>query len=116
MPRFASTCASESTKRSAGSALREFKAMKLEPGTLSQYVGVYLSEPPRTDTISFAMEGEHLVSRDRYGNQRVLAEAVDAFFTEDMEAWLTFTRDGKGRVDGMKLCREGLERWFNRLP
>jgi CubicO group peptidase (beta-lactamase class C family) len=49
-------------------------------------------------------------------NRESVLESDKTFYTEDQEDWGTFTRDSRGRVDGMTWFRENWQQQLKRIP
>jgi hypothetical protein len=67
------------------------------------------------DAIRIRREGDQLLLVTGGGTRKMFAESHTTFFAEDMEDWSTFTRDAKGRVDGMTWYRENWQQYLKRI-
>lgn len=94
---------------------REFKRVQVEIRTLDEYAGTYRRNESDLDYVRFHREGDQLYATNRVETVRVFAESETSFFTEDMEDWGTFTRDSRGRVDGMTWFRENWQLQLQRI-
>jgi CubicO group peptidase (beta-lactamase class C family) len=94
---------------------RQFEAIAVDRRSLDQYVGAYRLAGPKGDVIRFRMDGGQMLLVSRRGIGKVFAESHTTFFTADMEDWFTFSRDAKGRVDGMTWHRENWQQQLKRI-
>lgn len=94
---------------------RQFEAIALDRRMLDQYVGAYRLADRTADVIRFRRDADQLLFVSHRGTGKVFAESHTTFFTEDMEDWFTFTRDAKGRVDGMTWNRENWQQHLKRI-
>ena len=82
------------------------KEIALPAATLAEYAGQYLIAP--TFKLSVTMENGALFAQATgQGKAAIFATARDEFFYKIVEARLSFTRDDKGKVDGLILHQAG---------
>ncbi len=74
----------------------------MNPKILKEYVGQY--ELSRDFIITISQYNDHLYAENA-GQQKVeiFAESSDVFFFKAVDAQITFTRDEKGKVTGLRL-------------
>ena len=95
---------------------REFKRVDVDIRALDEYVGTYKPGTAGGDyTLRFHREDGQLYVTRLNWTARVFAESDTSFFTEDQEDWGTFTRDSRGRVDGMDWFRENWQMHLKRV-
>jgi CubicO group peptidase (beta-lactamase class C family) len=94
---------------------REFKAVAVDIRTLDEYVGTYKRTASDRDFVTFHRDAAQLLATNRFETVRVYGESETTFFTEDMEDWVTFTRDASGRIDGMTWYRENWQQHLKRI-
>jgi D-alanyl-D-alanine-carboxypeptidase/D-alanyl-D-alanine-endopeptidase len=83
-------------------------AIALPPGTLEQYVGSYALSP--TFAIKVELRGSALFGRATgQPGFRLWPESENEFFLKEVDAQITFTRDGEGEVTGLVLHQNGLD-------
>ncbi|MES2316384.1 MAG: M56 family metallopeptidase [Pseudomonadota bacterium] len=86
----------------------------LKPSRLIDYEGVFQLE--EFQIITFTRVGRHLWSQvNGLEKMEQYPERVDQFFSRDINAQITFHRDGKGRVDSLVLHRLGTQRTAPRV-
>jgi ketosteroid isomerase-like protein len=78
-----------------------FKPLETDPKVLGEYVGTY--EWPRheaSDRDHYTVENGRLLSEWRGEKKEYLRMGPDTFFALDDSGWVTFQRDGAGRITG----------------
>jgi uncharacterized damage-inducible protein DinB len=84
-------------------------AIQLSPSALSQFVGVYQLTPGLQFDVTAGDRSLTVVSNE--GNRaRLWPESANDFFSMQVDAQLSFTRDAKGMVDGFVLHQFGRDR------
>ena len=90
-------------------------AVTLPPATLDEYVGRYALTS--TFAITVRRVGDHLETQaTAQPSVRIWASARDEFFVKVVDAQITFTRGGDGKVDGLILHQNGLNQRADREP
>ena len=105
-PKAAPPAAAKSAPPPAGKAAAERKEIKLSEKVLKTYVGEYEMSPERTLNITLetgSLWGEPTNSQKR----QIFAESATKFFLKDLEVELTFLKDAKGNVTGLKMNQAG---------
>jgi CubicO group peptidase (beta-lactamase class C family) len=80
---------------------REFKRVQVDIRLLDEFVGTYRRNENDTGSLRFHRNGDELTATYGATTLRVFCESETTVFTEDMETWGTFTRDARGRIDGI---------------
>ena len=94
---------------------REFRAVKIASRLLDEYAGTYKASANDRHFVRFHHDGDQLFASTAVETVRVFAESRDTFFTEDQDSWGTFTRDSRGRVDGITWLRENYRLQLQRM-
>jgi hypothetical protein len=90
-------------------------AVTLPPATLDEYVGNYPLAP--TFVLAVTRDGDRLmVQATGQPAFRIWASARDEFFLRVVDAQISFTRDGDGKVDGLILHQGGRDQRAPRAP
>jgi CubicO group peptidase (beta-lactamase class C family) len=94
-------------RKALGAPWEDRKAVRLDPATLDDYVGVYRFDEKTTRAVS--REGDKLFAQRSGGEkQEILAASRDDFYYLDSDNRLRFQRDAQGKITGLdQLVRFG---------
>jgi hypothetical protein len=94
--------------KALGEPMEDRKSVRLDAGTLDEYVGVYRFDATTTRTVT--REGTKLFSQRSGGEKtEILATARDDFFFQGSPARLRFQRDAGGKITGALFTVRGDE-------
>lgn len=92
----------------AGAKLPKMVAIKADPESFSEYVGVYQINPDETRSV-IARDGKLYTQRSG-GPSEIVASEKDQFFYPGSFTHLTFNRDDGGKVIGMNMYHGGIDK------
>jgi len=97
---------------------REYKEIKLDPATYDAYTGKYSKEGKPDDAFALVRDGSKLMMQIPPGQTvfEIFPESPAQFFSKGAEYYVTFVKNGDGKVTHVLIRNEGEESRWTKLP